>query len=126
MRRPLFVGHPRRCSSARSSTRRRRSIRSCRYRKPRTPPSDSPTPRPQTQHQTELHKPDLLWSILVQQEKGEGQKPIFSVRRSSIIGWTSGTVEVYDDPVEEYQVKGSFVHRCVSSSGSGYSIADRK
>ncbi|KAL6996615.1 hypothetical protein U1Q18_006745 [Sarracenia purpurea var. burkii] len=45
-------------------------------------------------------------------ERTEGQKPIFSVKRSSIIGRSSVTVEVYGDPAEEYQIEGSFAHRC--------------
>ncbi|XP_057460208.1 protein LURP-one-related 12-like [Actinidia eriantha] len=45
-------------------------------------------------------------------ERMDGQKPIFSVRRSSIIGRSSVTVEVYGDPGEEYQIEGSFVQRC--------------
>ncbi|KAI3891057.1 hypothetical protein MKW98_007362 [Papaver atlanticum] len=55
-------------------------------------------------------------------ERSEGQKPIFSVKRSSIIGKSSVTVEVYNhhdqenNPnhvvAEEYQVDGSFSQRC--------------
>ncbi|KAI3855180.1 hypothetical protein MKW92_014848 [Papaver armeniacum] len=47
-------------------------------------------------------------------ERSDGQKPIFSVKRSSIIGKSSVTVEVYNhhDHVEEYQVDGSFSQRC--------------
>ncbi|VVA39072.1 PREDICTED: LURP-one-related [Prunus dulcis] len=45
-------------------------------------------------------------------ERTDGQKPIFSVRRSSIIGRSSMTVEVYGDPGEEYQIEGSFPQRC--------------
>ncbi|RZC62029.1 hypothetical protein C5167_023768 [Papaver somniferum] len=47
-------------------------------------------------------------------ERSEGQKPIFSVKRSSIIGKSSVTVEVYNhhDHVEEYQVDGLFSQRC--------------
>nr|XP_033512692.1 protein LURP-one-related 5-like isoform X2 [Nicotiana tomentosiformis] len=45
-------------------------------------------------------------------ERMEGQKPIFSVRRSSLIGRSSVTVEVYNNnPVEEYQIEGSFAQR---------------
>ncbi|KAL6134315.1 hypothetical protein ACLB2K_066547 [Fragaria x ananassa] len=44
-------------------------------------------------------------------ERMEGQKPIFSVRRSSIIGRSSVTVEVFRDPPEEYQIEGSFAQR---------------
>ncbi|XP_050382360.1 LOW QUALITY PROTEIN: protein LURP-one-related 12-like [Argentina anserina] len=42
-------------------------------------------------------------------ERMEGQKPIFSVRRSSIIGRSSVTVEVFRD---EYHIEGSFAQRC--------------
>ncbi|KAJ7962852.1 Protein LURP-one-related like [Quillaja saponaria] len=45
-------------------------------------------------------------------ERMEGTKPIFSVKRSSIIGRSSMTVEVYDNPGEEYQIEGSFGQRC--------------
>ncbi|KAL5729626.1 hypothetical protein ACHQM5_002551 [Ranunculus cassubicifolius] len=45
-------------------------------------------------------------------ERCEGQKPIFSVRRSSIIGRSSVTVDVVGDPGEEYQIDGSFGQRC--------------
>ncbi|CAI9773655.1 unnamed protein product [Fraxinus pennsylvanica] len=44
-------------------------------------------------------------------ERIEGQKPIFSVRRSSIIGRGSLAVEVYTNPGEEYQIEGSFATR---------------
>ncbi|KAF5739089.1 UPF0706 protein [Tripterygium wilfordii] len=39
------------------------------------------------------------------------RKPIFSVRRSSIIGRCSVTVEVYENPGEEYQIEGNFAQR---------------
>ncbi|XP_031259736.1 protein LURP-one-related 12-like [Pistacia vera] len=45
-------------------------------------------------------------------ERVEGQKPIFSVRRSSIIGRSSVTVEMYENPGEEYQIEGNFAQRC--------------
>ncbi|KAJ4952315.1 hypothetical protein NE237_029147 [Protea cynaroides] len=45
-------------------------------------------------------------------EKCNGKKPIFSVRRSSIIGRLSVTVEVYGNSGEEYQIEGSFPQRC--------------
>lgn len=47
-------------------------------------------------------------------ERGEGQKPMFSVRRSSIIGRSSVTVEMYDRAGEEYQyqIEGSYGQRC--------------
>ncbi|KAG8379829.1 hypothetical protein BUALT_Bualt07G0130100 [Buddleja alternifolia] len=41
-------------------------------------------------------------------EGTDGKKPLFSVRRSSIIGRASMSVEVYTDPGEEYQIEGSF------------------
>ncbi|KAK2651631.1 hypothetical protein Ddye_011487 [Dipteronia dyeriana] len=45
-------------------------------------------------------------------EKTEGQKPIFSVRRSSIIGRSSVTVEMYENSSEEYLIDGNFGERC--------------
>ncbi|XP_043725213.1 protein LURP-one-related 12-like [Telopea speciosissima] len=45
-------------------------------------------------------------------ERCDGKKPIFSVRRSSILGRSSVTVEVYGNPREEYLIEGSFPHRC--------------
>ncbi|KAG5537542.1 hypothetical protein RHGRI_024860 [Rhododendron griersonianum] len=47
-------------------------------------------------------------------ERADGQKPIFSVRRSSIIGRSAVTVELYGggSPGEEYQIEGSFANRC--------------
>ncbi|XP_057969639.1 protein LURP-one-related 5-like [Malania oleifera] len=45
-------------------------------------------------------------------ERAEGQKPIFSVRRSSIIGRSGVTVEVFGDAGEEYLINGSFTERC--------------
>ncbi|KDP37081.1 hypothetical protein JCGZ_06137 [Jatropha curcas] len=45
-------------------------------------------------------------------ERSDGQKPIFSVRRSSMIGRCSVAVEVYGNPGEEYQIEGSFANRC--------------
>lgn len=51
----------------------------------------------------------------------DGQKPIFSVRRSSIIGRSSMTVELYggDQTTEEYQIEGSFGHRCCTILDAG-------
>ncbi|KAL6584810.1 hypothetical protein OROMI_004099 [Orobanche minor] len=43
-------------------------------------------------------------------EGTQGKKPLFSVRRSSIIGRSSMTVEVYKSG-EEYQIEGSFACR---------------
>lgn len=47
-------------------------------------------------------------------ERMDGDKPIFSVKRSSIIGRSRSpvTVEVYDNPGEEYQIEGCFSQRC--------------
>ncbi|KAF3450888.1 hypothetical protein FNV43_RR06977 [Rhamnella rubrinervis] len=45
-------------------------------------------------------------------ERTEGQKPMFSVKRSSIIGRSGVTVEVYGNTGEEYQIEGSFGQRC--------------
>ncbi|XP_010247598.1 PREDICTED: protein LURP-one-related 12-like isoform X2 [Nelumbo nucifera] len=45
-------------------------------------------------------------------ERSEGDKPIFSVRRSSIIGRSSVTVDVFGNPGEEYLIDGSFPQRC--------------
>ncbi|KAK8525068.1 hypothetical protein V6N13_016057 [Hibiscus sabdariffa] len=44
-------------------------------------------------------------------ERSEGQKPIFSVKRSSIIGRCGMVVEVLNNPGEEYQIEGSFGQR---------------
>ena len=45
-------------------------------------------------------------------ERSDGHKPIFSVRRSSIIGRSNMNVEVYGNPGEEYQIEGNFAQRC--------------
>lgn len=47
-------------------------------------------------------------------ERTEGDKPMFSVKRSSIIGRskTSVAVEVYDKPGVEYVIEGCFPQRC--------------
>ncbi|PON90092.1 LURP1-related protein domain containing protein [Trema orientale] len=52
-------------------------------------------------------------------ERSDGQKPIFSVRRSSIIGRSSVTVEVYGNTGEEYQIEGSFGQRCCTIFNAG-------
>ncbi|KAF8100288.1 hypothetical protein N665_0227s0021 [Sinapis alba] len=44
-------------------------------------------------------------------ERSDGQKPIFSVRRSSIIGRCTMEVEVYDETGEEYTIDGDFSQR---------------
>uniref|UniRef100_A0A7N0THP6 Uncharacterized protein n=1 Tax=Kalanchoe fedtschenkoi TaxID=63787 RepID=A0A7N0THP6_KALFE len=58
-------------------------------------------------------------------EKAEGQKPLFSVRRSSIIGRSGVTVEMYR---EEYQIEGSFGNRCctIYNSASREVVAEIK
>lgn len=50
----------------------------------------------------------------------EGQKPIFSVRRSSIIGRSRLTVEVYRGAggPKEFHIEGSFSQRCCTVYGS--------
>ncbi|KAG6658609.1 protein LURP-one-related 5-like [Carya illinoinensis] len=45
-------------------------------------------------------------------EKAEHQDPIFRVSRSSIIGRSRLVVEVHGDADKEYQIEGSFPHRC--------------
>lgn len=58
-------------------------------------------------------------------ERVEGQKPIFSVRRSSIIGRSSVTAEVYSNPMEEYQIEGSFAQRnCTFFNADKVSVAE--
>ncbi|KAK3004934.1 hypothetical protein RJ639_017978 [Escallonia herrerae] len=52
-------------------------------------------------------------------EKTERQKPIFSVRRSSIIGRSRVTVEMCENPGEEYQIEGSFAQRCCTIFNAG-------
>lgn len=42
----------------------------------------------------------------------EGQKPIFSVRRSSMIGRSGLTVDMYNNSGEEYHIEGSYAQRC--------------
>lgn len=44
-------------------------------------------------------------------ERKEGDKPIFSVKRSWMIGRSGLTVEIYQNPGEEYQIEGSFSRR---------------
>lgn len=45
-------------------------------------------------------------------ERVDGQKAIFSVRRSSMIGRSSVTVEVYNSKGDEYEIEGSIAERC--------------
>ncbi|GLT50209.1 hypothetical protein SLA2020_237110 [Shorea laevis] len=44
----------------------------------------------------------------------DAKKPVFSVRRSSIIGRCSVAVEVFGNPGEEYQIEGNFGQRSCS------------
>lgn len=44
-------------------------------------------------------------------ERMEGDKPIFSVKRSSIIGKSTMTVEVFGEQTEEYHIDGCFSQR---------------
>ncbi|KAK9281575.1 hypothetical protein L1049_004478 [Liquidambar formosana] len=48
-----------------------------------------------------------------------GPKTHLSVRRSSIIGRSSVTVEVLGNPTEEYQIEGSFGQRCCTIFNAG-------
>ncbi|KAB5574264.1 hypothetical protein DKX38_001458 [Salix brachista] len=58
-------------------------------------------------------------------EGTDGNKPIFSVRRSSIIGRCSVTVEVYGSPGAEYQIEGSFANRsCTIFNAAKESMAE--
>ncbi|KAL1298071.1 hypothetical protein HN51_026650 [Arachis hypogaea] len=58
-------------------------------------------------------------------ERREGDKPIFSVKRSSIIGRSSVTVEVYDNPGEDYHIEGCFSHRsCTVFNASKEPVAE--
>ncbi|XAR67780.1 hypothetical protein NMG60_11002678 [Bertholletia excelsa] len=60
-------------------------------------------------------------------ERKEGQKPRFSVRRSSIIGRSSLTVEVYSEPAgeEHYQIEGSFTQRsCTIYDAAKQTVAE--
>ncbi|MED6143589.1 hypothetical protein PIB30_007534 [Stylosanthes scabra] len=63
-----------------------------------------------------------------QGERREGDKPMFSVKRSSIIGRSSGvTVEVYDNPGEEYHIEGCFSNRsCTVFNASKEAVAQIK
>ncbi|KAL3511896.1 hypothetical protein ACH5RR_024613 [Cinchona calisaya] len=58
-------------------------------------------------------------------ERVEGQKPIFSVRRSSMIGRSGLTVDMYNNPGEEYQIEGSYAQRCCTIlNGEKESVAE--
>ncbi|GMI82034.1 hypothetical protein like AT3G15810 [Hibiscus trionum] len=60
-------------------------------------------------------------------ERSEGQKPIFSVKRSSIIGRCGVTVEVFNNPGEEYQIEGNFGQRsCMILNAAKESVAEIK
>ncbi|CAM8880478.1 unnamed protein product [Rhodiola kirilowii] len=52
-------------------------------------------------------------------DKAEGQKPFFSVKRSSMIGRCAVTVEMYTERGEEYQIEGCFGNRCCTIFNSG-------
>ncbi|KAK8551177.1 hypothetical protein V6N13_119661 [Hibiscus sabdariffa] len=60
-------------------------------------------------------------------ERSEGQKPVFSVKRSSIIGRCGMTVEVFNTPGEEYQIEGNFGQRsCTIFNVAKESVAEIK
>ncbi|XP_022777128.1 protein LURP-one-related 12-like [Durio zibethinus] len=60
-------------------------------------------------------------------ERSEGQKPIFSIKRSSIIGRCGMMVEVFNNPGEEYQIEGSFGQRsCTIFNAAKESVAEIK
>ncbi|KHG17282.1 hypothetical protein F383_02156 [Gossypium arboreum] len=60
-------------------------------------------------------------------ERTEGQKPIFSVKRSSIIGRCGMTVEVFNNPGLEYQIEGNFGQRnCTILNAAKESVAEIK
>ncbi|XP_039052199.1 LOW QUALITY PROTEIN: protein LURP-one-related 12 [Hibiscus syriacus] len=60
-------------------------------------------------------------------ERSEGQKPVFSVKRSSIIGRCGMTVEVFNNPGEEYQIEGNFGQRsCTIFNAVRESVAEIK
>ncbi|KAI3716269.1 hypothetical protein L6452_23491 [Arctium lappa] len=51
------------------------------------------------------------WEGFVGDRREGDQKPIFSVKRSSMIGRSNVAVELFSDRTEEYLIEGSFVHR---------------
>ncbi|XP_071691944.1 protein LURP-one-related 12-like [Rutidosis leptorrhynchoides] len=55
-------------------------------------------------------------------ERREGDKPIFSVRRSSIIGRSNMTVELFGDRIDEYNIEGNFGNRNCTIYDSGKEI----
>ncbi|WCJ40545.1 hypothetical protein M5689_021459 [Euphorbia peplus] len=58
-------------------------------------------------------------------ERSDGQKAVFSVRRSSIIGRCDVAVEVYANPGEEYQIEGCFANRsCIITNSEKQSVAE--
>ncbi|XP_065865587.1 protein LURP-one-related 12-like [Euphorbia lathyris] len=58
-------------------------------------------------------------------ERTEGQKAVFSVRRSSIIGRCDVAVEVYGNPGEDYQIEGCFANRsCTITNAEKQSVAE--
>ncbi|XWS20433.1 hypothetical protein CRYUN_Cryun31cG0100700 [Craigia yunnanensis] len=57
----------------------------------------------------------------------EGQEPIFSVKRSSIIGRCGMTVDVFNNPGQEYQIEGNFGQRnCTIFNAAQESVAEIK
>ncbi|KAI3525141.1 hypothetical protein L2E82_02432 [Cichorium intybus] len=60
-------------------------------------------------------------------ERMEGDKPIFSVKRSSIIGRSNMTVEMFGDRTEEYQIEGCFSQRnCTIYDSAKVTMAEIK
>ncbi|CAL1384506.1 unnamed protein product [Linum trigynum] len=59
-------------------------------------------------------------------ERKEGQKAMFSVRRSSMIGRSGMSVQVYDNPGEEYEIEGSYGSRSctVVDAARGAAVAE--
>ncbi|CAN0875362.1 Protein LURP-one-related 12 [Linum grandiflorum] len=52
-------------------------------------------------------------------ERKEGQKAIFSVRRSSMIGRSGVSVQMYENPGEEYEIEGSYGSRSCTVMDAG-------
>ncbi|KAL3528876.1 hypothetical protein ACH5RR_008198, partial [Cinchona calisaya] len=58
-------------------------------------------------------------------ERLEGQKPIFSVRRSSMIGRSGLAVDMYNSSGEEYHIEGSYAQRsCTMFNAEKESMAE--
>ncbi|KAE8710957.1 Protein LURP-one-related 5 [Hibiscus syriacus] len=65
--------------------------------------------------------------LLTVRKKRQGQKPVFSAKRSSIIGLCGMTVEVFNNPGEEYQIEGNFGQRsCTIFDAAKVSVAEIK